>query len=275
MQKHIKSPLNVVITGGTKGFGRALVKQFHKRGDNVILTSRSRTNINEVIKELSSSYESRRNVIGIQCDMSSPENNAYLLDEIGHNFENVDIWINNAGQSGGFGCLKSQASGKISDVVDTNLKGTVLGTKSAIEFLTNNPSQTTMGHIFNVIGAGSDGFPTPNYAVYGATKSGINQFTYSIQRELQGCSTTSVHLLSPGMMITDLLIEGTTDNEKRIFNMMCEMPETVAEEMVPKLVDIVNKGRRNQKVCFLTLPRIIRKLTFSFIFPSDRFFKLH
>lgn len=49
--------------------------------------------------------------------------------------------------------------------------GTLLATRAAIQAM---QTQTTAGHIFNVDGAGADGAPTPNYAAYGATKSGVH-----------------------------------------------------------------------------------------------------
>lgn len=55
------------------------------------------------------------------------------------------------------------------EVVTTNLLGSLLATRAAIQLM---GGQETVGHIFNVDGAGADGTPTPQYAAYGATKSG-------------------------------------------------------------------------------------------------------
>lgn len=58
---------------------------------------------------------------------------------------------------------------QIVEVVTTNLLGSLLATRAAIQLM---GGQATAGHVFNVDGAGADGSPTPQYAAYGATKSG-------------------------------------------------------------------------------------------------------
>jgi chlorophyll(ide) b reductase len=58
---------------------------------------------------------------------------------------------------------------QVVEVVTTNLLGSLLATRAAIQVMGEQP---TAGHIFNVDGAGADGAPTPQYAAYGATKAG-------------------------------------------------------------------------------------------------------
>jgi chlorophyll(ide) b reductase len=60
---------------------------------------------------------------------------------------------------------------QIVEVVTTNLLGSLLATRAAIQVM---GEQATAGHIFNVDGAGADGAPTPQYAAYGATKAGAH-----------------------------------------------------------------------------------------------------
>ena len=58
---------------------------------------------------------------------------------------------------------------QLQQVVQTNMVGTLLCTRAAMQFMQH---QSSGGHIFNMDGAGADGMPTPQYAAYGATKSG-------------------------------------------------------------------------------------------------------
>lgn len=97
-------------------------------------------------------------------------------------------------------------------VVRTNLLGTLLGIRQAISLFSRQPGG---GHVFNVDGAGADGFATPNYAAYGATKAGITHVTATLQRELSGTSVR-LHTVSPGMILTDLLLEGATNANKQV-----------------------------------------------------------
>lgn len=74
---------------------------------------------------------------------------------------------------------------QIVEVVTTNLLGSLLATRAAIQLMGEQP---TSGHIFNVDGAGADGSPTPQYAAYGATKSG-EQWRCRMIRFLQPACT--------------------------------------------------------------------------------------
>lgn len=67
---------------------------------------------------------------------------------------------------------------------------------------------------------GADGLPTPNYAAYGATKAGITHLTATLQRELAG-TRVRLHTVSPGMILTDLLLEGATTANKQVGRSGC------------------------------------------------------
>lgn len=63
--------------------------------------------------------------------------------------------------------------------------------------------------------AGADGFATPQYAAYGATKAALPQLLGSLQSELAG-SAVGVHIVSPGMMLTELLLENASVANKQV-----------------------------------------------------------
>jgi chlorophyll(ide) b reductase len=144
----------------------------------------------------------------------------------------------------------------VEDIIDTNIKGSILSTKHAVDLIMQSKQ---IGHVFNIAGAGSNGMPTSNYAVYGATKAGISQFTKTLQKELHK-NDIGIHIISPGMMITDLLVEGTTDHEKYIFNILCEYSDTVADIIVPQIYEIVDYNKKRERIEYLTLPRLFHKL---------------
>lgn len=85
--------------------------------------------------------------------------------------------------------LVEATAAQVQEVVCTNMLGTLLATRAAIQTM---EKQTTAGHIFNVDGAGADGAPTPNYAAYGATKSGAHLRRFgTVCRYLFGRMTAS------------------------------------------------------------------------------------
>jgi short-subunit dehydrogenase len=78
------------------------------------------------------------------------------------------------------------------------------------------------GHVFLVDGAGVGGNPTKGYASYGATKRAMPQLVASLNKELQDSSQAKqkvcIHNLSPGMVLTDLLLSDSTPEQRKLFN---------------------------------------------------------
>lgn len=86
-----------------------------------------------------------------------------------------------------FQSLLESTPEQLQAVVQTNLLGSLLCTKAALEVM---KGQADGGHIFNIDGAGADGLPTPNYAAYGATKAGTPRFSSEL---VQSMSTSITH----------------------------------------------------------------------------------
>lgn len=127
-----------------------------------------------------------------------------------------------------------------------------------------------MGHIFNINGNGSSGKASPYYGVYGSTKSGIAQFTKTMMWEMQE-GNVGIHIISPGMMLTDLLLDNTPKEYKKIFNLMCETPDTVANYIVPIIYMTVEKNVKSKTIKYLTAIKIVKRL-FLFHMFNNKFF---
>nr|CAB3475676.1 unnamed protein product [Digitaria exilis] len=225
LEEHCKAgPRNVVITGSTRGLGKALAREFLLSGDHVVITSRSPESVLQTIKELEENIQegisvakkrerktlSHAKVVGTACDVCKPEDVKKLvnfaIDELG----SVDIWINNAGTNKGFRPLVTFSDDDITQIVSTNLVGSLLCTREAMNVM---QYQEKGGHIFNMDGAGSGGSSTPLTAVYGSTKCGLRQFQASLLKESRR-SKVGVHTASPGMVLTDLLLRCIPSKEK-------------------------------------------------------------
>jgi NAD(P)-dependent dehydrogenase (short-subunit alcohol dehydrogenase family) len=102
-------------------------------------------------------------------------------------------------------------------------------------------------------GAGADGTATANYAAYGASKAGITHLTASLAAERNAHNLdVGVHTLSPGMVLTGLLLEGATERNKQVFNVLCEHPETVAAYLVPRVRTVIARQESSTYIRFLT-----------------------
>ncbi|XP_047974437.1 probable chlorophyll(ide) b reductase NYC1, chloroplastic [Salvia hispanica] len=260
-------PRNVVITGSTRGLGKALAREFILSGDRVIVTSRSAESVDKTVKELSENLKqvivvtggsSRKHlrhakVVGIPCDVSNPEDVSKLANFAVNELGSVDIWVNNAGTNKGFRPLLQFSDEDIQQIVSTNLVGSILCTREALRIM---GSQRNGGHIFNMDGAGSGGSSTPLTAVYGSTKCGLRQLQSSLLKESKK-SKVGVHTASPGMVLTDLLLSGASVKNKQMFNIICELPETVARTLVPRMRVVKGNGKA---INYLTPPRILLAL---------------
>lgn len=82
------------ITGGTKGIGLAIVKEFLNLGAEVIFAARTASDVQKIEQELSLSF---KGIKGIIADVSKPADRDKLIMEIGKKWEYLDIFVNNAG----------------------------------------------------------------------------------------------------------------------------------------------------------------------------------
>jgi len=250
------APQRVVITGSTKGIGKALAREFLRAGDEVLVTARSPHSVRTTVAELRREMGPEIKVTGTDVDVGSPASVARLANAAPAALGGpVDVWINNAGYSGSFQALVEATPAQVQEVVTTNMLGTLLATRAAILAMEAQPNG---GHIFNVDGAGADGSATPNYAAYGATKMGIAHLMGSVSAELEASnSKVAVHTISPGMVLTGLLLSGATAQNKRAFNILCEQPETVAAYLVPRIRTVVARGDRRRYIRYLTPTRVL------------------
>ncbi|KAB5514289.1 hypothetical protein DKX38_028195 [Salix brachista] len=284
LDEHCRAgPRNVVITGSTRGLGKALAREFLLSGDHVVVASRSPESVDTTIRELEEILKegmitgsnrtslAHAKVVGIACDVCEPSDVQKLANFAVNEFGSIDIWINNAGTNKGFRPLLQFSDEDIKQIVSTNLVGSILCTQEAMRMMMNQPKG---GHIFNMDGAGSGGSSTPLTAVnscflhdaypilssepssYGSTKCGLRQLQSSLLKECKR-SKVGVHTASPGMVLTDLLLSGSTTKNKQMFNIICELPETVARTLVPRMRVVKGTGKA---VNYLTPPRILLAL---------------
>lgn len=91
-------------------------------------------------------------------------------------------------------------------------------------------------HIFNVDGNGSRGNTTPRTLAYGLSKRAIPGIAATLNIELDPSAPIAIHTLSPGMVLTDLLLEGSSSQHRAgVFNVLCEHPDVVASWLVEKV----------------------------------------
>ncbi|XWS17265.1 hypothetical protein CRYUN_Cryun33cG0052800 [Craigia yunnanensis] len=195
-------------------------------------------------------------VAGIACDVCEANDVEKLANFAINELGSVDIWINNAGTNKGFRPLLQFSDEDINQVVSTNLIGSILCTREAMQIMNNQPKG---GHIFNMDGAVNNDYYSllsSQTSRYGSTKCGLRQLHASLLNECKH-SKVGIHTASPGMVLTDLLLSGSTIKNKRMFNIICELPETVARSLVPQMRVVKGTGKA---INYLTPPWILLAL---------------
>ena len=253
---------NIVITGSTRGIGKEIAKKLLTQGHNVVITSSNPNNVYSTYREFKKDDSIEGKCFPVIADISSFDDCNKLLNKSLNLLDNhIDIWINNAGV-----CFKNNLinlnDNEISTIVNTNLLGTIFCCRVIIPHML----QQKNGILINFEGAGSNGFSTPDFSVYGSTKCAITQFTRSISKEYSD-SNIKFCTISPGMVITELLLHNADVKSKQIFNIFCESTDHIANYLVTK----INKIKHNEHIRYLTINRIFLLFLISFV-RKNRFF---
>jgi NAD(P)-dependent dehydrogenase (short-subunit alcohol dehydrogenase family) len=236
----------VVITGGTRGIGLGMARTLLGDGHQVAICGLDPERVAEVGAELPQA------ALVTVADIADRAQVQQLWDATVDRFGRVDIWINNAGISHDRKPLWQLPADKARAVLETNLLGALNGSAVAIAGMAGGG-----GHVWNMEGLGSDGRIVPGLATYGASKRGVTYLTKALAKEMP--DGVSVGLLSPGMVVTDLLTHGYDDpgelaEARRVFNILADKVETVAPWLARRAVTSTRNGAH---VRWLTTPKVI------------------
>lgn len=235
------SSLGVVITGGTRGFGYALAKELVAAGDRVVICGRDESRLTTAATALRQHAAEGGAVHAVLCDVSNGHDVAALGAFAAEKLGTVHLWFNNAGAITSKGLLDEVPTSEIVDAVGTNVLGSLLCCREAIKIMRRQPTyEKPQYHVFN-FGFSSWGRQLSATAcTHKSTKSALSSLTEALAADLAAAGVTSVgvHNLSPGMVLTDLLLKDTSAGSRRFFNALAEEPDTVAAALVPQLRSI-------------------------------------
>ncbi|EPB8145122.1 3-oxoacyl-[acyl-carrier-protein] reductase [Clostridium perfringens] len=184
-----------IVTGGTRGIGRAIALKLADHGANIVINYR---NSDKEAKELKAILEGKGvKVLTVKCDISNFEDSKNLMDKCKEVFGKIDILVNNAGITKDTLIMRMKEE-DFDNVIDVNLKGTFNCAKHASAIMLKQ----RFGKIINmtsVVGiAGNAG--QVNYA---ASKAGVIGLTKSLAKEL-GSRGITVNAVAPGFINTDM-----------------------------------------------------------------------
>lgn len=180
----------VVITGSTKGMGKATALLFAKEGAKLVINSRSEERKEDSVTELIK--KTGGDAIFVKADITKPKEVEHLFKETIDSFGTVDILINNAGAHNPKDFFKLTFE-DWEKILHTNLIGTFLCSQRAAKIMLDHKS----GRIINI--ASVRGLPhcaRPGNMDYSASKAGVINFTKSLAKKL--APNIQVNAVAPG-----------------------------------------------------------------------------
>lgn len=184
----------VIVTGGTRGIGRACAEHFARRGDRVLVCSRSASEAEVVAAEL---RQIGGVVEGLAADLADPEVGVKVIGRCVELFGGVDALVNNAGIFESTSLVDVTAADWDS-TMHTNLRGPALTSAAAARVMRAAGS----GCIVNI--ASINGLaPEANFAAYNASKAGLISLTRTTAIELADAGIR-VNCIAPGLIRTPM-----------------------------------------------------------------------
>jgi 3-oxoacyl-[acyl-carrier protein] reductase len=184
-----------VVTGGSRGIGKAIALELASKGANIVINYRSdETSVQATIKEIESLGSS---AIAVKCDVSIFEQANIIMKTAVEKFGSVDILVNNAGITKD-NLLMRMKEEDFDRVIQVNLKGTFNCIRHASSIMLKQRSGKII-NISSVVGISGNAGQV-NYA---AAKAGIIGITKSVARELASRGITC-NAVAPGFIQTDM-----------------------------------------------------------------------
>jgi NAD(P)-dependent dehydrogenase (short-subunit alcohol dehydrogenase family) len=184
-----------LVTGGSRGLGRAMVHGFAAAGADVIVTSRKLVACEEVASEVTTA--TGRRAVAVACHLGHWDELEGLVERSWEELGRVDVLVNNAGMSLVYRSLAEVTEEMWDKVVDLNLKAVfrltaLVGTRMA---------SAGGGSVVNVSSVGSIR-PTPEILPYAAAKAGVNSLTVGFAHALG--PSVRVNCIMAGPFLTDV-----------------------------------------------------------------------
>jgi len=218
----------VVITGSSRGIGKAIAKEFAKNNYSLLLNARDENELKEAVQEIRNEVNDPNQISYLAGDISDEKICISLMEEAIKRFGRINVLINNAGISG-----PSERTNKISSVdwdyvIGVNLRGAFLCTREALKYMLNSQNNTINGNLnsnnknydhdsnFSIINISSvhESIPQPYSAPYAASKGGMEMLTKNIALEVAD-KGIRINGIAPGAIDTAMNKDIMEDPQKK------------------------------------------------------------
>ncbi|RKX79843.1 MAG: 3-ketoacyl-ACP reductase [Spirochaetes bacterium] len=220
--------MNVFVTGGSRGIGRAIVLKMVEEGYGCAFTYSSKKEAADETLNLCKKIDSKANVKAYRMDLKNVAEIESVAEGAIEAFENIHVVVNNAA------VVRNNAAALMSneewkDVIDTNLSGPFFVCRSfLLHFLSNK-----MGRIINISSLAQGG--ASGQANYAASKAGLLGLTKTLAREY-GAKGITCNVVVVGYVETDMTANYLSDKLKKIWVEYCPMKRIGKAEEIAAMV---------------------------------------
>lgn len=240
LKGYFYSMKTAIITGATKGIGKAIAEKFAAQGFSIAVCARNSQELSLFAEQLQAQYKVQ--VLSMAFDVADKSKLEFFAEEIGYRFDRVDVLVNNAGIFKP-GQISNEEEGVFEQLMAVNLAAPYYFTRKLLPVIQKNKH----GHIFNICSTASITAYT-NGGSYCISKFGLYGMTKVLREELKD-KHIKVTAVLPGATLTsswdgvDLPPERfvpPTDVADAIWAAYNTSPSTVMEELLirPQLGDI-------------------------------------
>ena len=190
---------NAIVTGGSQGFGCAIVEAFLREGANVAFCARTSGVVLERLAALKRNLQPGQRVVAKRCDISNSIDVAKFFSTANAELGALHVLVNNAGVYGPIGPTDEVDWEEWKRALEINLFGTLLITRCAMPLM----KKQRYGKIINISGGGATN-PLPRLSAYAASKAAVVRLTETLAEELREFHI-DVNAVAPGALKTRLM----------------------------------------------------------------------
>lgn len=214
----------VMITGGSSGIGKDLALEAARRGAIVVVAARNKSKLDRVVHQCM--MYSGRPAFAYKLDVTDPDQVDDVLTQVQHEVGNIDVLVNSAGL-GDMTAVKDQSHQSMEKLVNVNLLALMYLSRCVARAMMNQG----YGAIINIASLAGK-LPTPNSAVYSATKAGVIQFSNVLRMEVADYGV-QVLVVNPGPIDTHFwsTADPNASYLKHLPNSMMISPVRLAEQI--------------------------------------------
>ncbi len=206
-----------IITGGTGGMGKVVVRKFFELGANVAVPVRAASSANV----LPGSVTNSRRFLAMPADLTSEADVESFVMSVVQRFGGIHFLINVAGSYSGGKSVSEVSLDEWDGMMNDNLKTTFLMSRAVLAPM----QKQAFGRIVNIAALPAL-LPRPKTAPYAVSKRGVVTLTETIAEEVKGTGVTA-NAIAPGMIVTDANRESSPDADYSKWVTPEEIAETI------------------------------------------------